>query len=1573
MKMRLPSLLRSFSSLTWSFFLLSITLVFALQTNLSWAQTPVFVNEIHYDNTGGDTGEAIEVAGPAGTNLAGWSIALYNGSATQLNVYATISLSGVIPDVCSGFGVLSFSHAGIQNGAPDGFALINSGSAVVQFLSYEGSFTAASGPAATMTSTDIGVSETSSTPVGSSLQLGGTGSDYEDFTWNSPAASTFGSCNTGQTFTGGGDIAPFVSSTTPANSTTNVAVDADIDINFSEDVTVAGSWFSISGGSSGAHSAVVSGGPQNFTLNPDTDFDPGETVTVTVIAAQVADQDGTADNMAADFAFSFGVTSGATGWVINEIHADPDGSLAGDANGDGTRNGTQDEFVEIVNVSGGTVDISGWTISDAVTVRHTFPAGTFVLDSCAVLVFGGGTPTGSFGGAVVQTASGGSLVLNNTGDTVTLNDGGSDLAVVTYGGEGGDNQSLTRDPDIFGSEPLVKHSTATGSGGALFSPGSQVDGSQFPGCPTVVINEINADPDATNGDANGDGTVSTSQDEFVEIINVSGSDLDISGWTLADGFSVRHTFPSGTVIADQCAVVVFAGGTPTGSFGFTTVQTASGGSLGLNNTGDTVTLNDGTSDVASVAYGSEGGDNQSLTRDPDIFGPVPLVKHSTATGSAGALFSPGGKTDGSNFAGCTAPPSVAEIYEIQGSGLASPFAGATVTTTDNVVTAVGPDGFFIQTPPARTDSDAQTSDGIFVFTGGAPTVAVGDNVDVTGDVVEFFDFTEFTNSPSVSVNSSGNALPAAVAFDGVTPDPTQPQSANELERFEGMLIQIAAGAVGESNQSFGTDPLAEVFVVANATRPFREPGAEFPGLAGLPVWDSNPEVFELDPDRLGLPNLAINAGSTFEATGVIGFEFGDYELWPTTLTVNHASLPAAVRAPANGEQMVGTLNMFRLFDQLPTPPEFQDRLTKFSGFIRNVMRAPQIVAVQEVENLSALQALAGKIAADDATVVYSAYLVEGNDIGGIDVGFLVRDNVQVDSVVQKGKDEVFTFDSSLLHDRPPLCLFAKLPDGRKLTVMNLHLRSLSGITGSSATRIRLKRQTQATSVSKMVQALQDATPGLDLVVTGDFNAFQFTDGFAHVLAQIIGDPADASEAELPGTDEVNPDLTNEILSLPAAQQYSFVFQGSAQVLDHMLTSQPLHPEVNGVQYARGNADAPRDLVDDASTPNRSSDHDGLVLYIKGKPELPHDFLFLATKALKRGRNFTEGDIHSNGALEFNKGNVGETDHTGNVTAVGKIKIRSHTRIDGDVLSATDIRLGSSVEITGAKDENAAVVPVPLTLAPFTANNDDRKVNKNKTLFLPPGTYGAIRLSTGATLELAHTGATGEYFFERLEFNKNCTFKVDVRTGPVTINVVKLFKFRNNGEMVLVTNGAVDSDKVSLNYLSSSKMQFGSDVKFFGTIIAPNAQVSFSKDTRFKGAICARQIRTRSGGVFLHHSSGSPLPPLGPDSSLGQLTLAASHDQALPTEFALEANYPNPFNPSTTISFALPQASEVTLAIYNVRGQLVRTLVSGALQAGRHQAIWDGRDAGGSQVASGLYIYRMRAGEFVTVRKMLFAK
>jgi hypothetical protein len=160
-----------------------------------------WINELHYDDEGEDADEGVEVAGTAGLNLAGWQLVPYNGNGGV--VYTPLALSGVIPDQGACLGTLWFPLAGLQNGAPDGVALVDASGVVVQFLSYEGTFTASDGPAQGRVSVDIGVSETGSTPNGHSLQLAGTGNKYADFTWQPAGPHTRGAVNTGQTFAGG--------------------------------------------------------------------------------------------------------------------------------------------------------------------------------------------------------------------------------------------------------------------------------------------------------------------------------------------------------------------------------------------------------------------------------------------------------------------------------------------------------------------------------------------------------------------------------------------------------------------------------------------------------------------------------------------------------------------------------------------------------------------------------------------------------------------------------------------------------------------------------------------------------------------------------------------------------------------------------------------------------------------------------------------------------------------------------------------------------------------------------------------------------------------------------------------------------------------------------------------------------------------------------------------------------------------------------------------------------------------------------------------------------------------------
>lgn len=157
----------------------------------------IFINEIHYDNGGTDVGEFFELAGPAGASLGGWSLVGYNGATGAL--YASFALSGSFPDQGGCAGTLAFDFPGMQNGSPDGLALVDAEGVLVQFVSYEGSFAVASGPAAGQTSVDIGVAESFTTPIGHSLQLVGSGSASADFGWQGPIADTRGAVNAGQT------------------------------------------------------------------------------------------------------------------------------------------------------------------------------------------------------------------------------------------------------------------------------------------------------------------------------------------------------------------------------------------------------------------------------------------------------------------------------------------------------------------------------------------------------------------------------------------------------------------------------------------------------------------------------------------------------------------------------------------------------------------------------------------------------------------------------------------------------------------------------------------------------------------------------------------------------------------------------------------------------------------------------------------------------------------------------------------------------------------------------------------------------------------------------------------------------------------------------------------------------------------------------------------------------------------------------------------------------------------------------------------------------------------------------
>ncbi|HEV7609680.1 MAG TPA: DNA/RNA non-specific endonuclease [Steroidobacteraceae bacterium] len=288
----------------------------------SFATAQVRISEIHYDNTGADVGESVEVSAPAGTDLTGWRVVLYNGSGGAS--YGTLALSGVVPATCDLRGVVVVPAVGMQNGSPDGLALVDAGGALVEFLSYEGVFAATNGVANGITSTDIVAFQNGNGPVGESLARNAAG------VW-SLGTNTFGACNDN----GATPPAPEVAtvSVAPASATLNVG--ASLPLN--------------------ATAFDVASAPINGVTFTWTSTNPAAaTVSATGVATALADGDtqilATAANGVAGSSLlhvTTPTTPPASDFHFNEIHYDNLGTDAGEA-------------IEIEGPAG--ADVTGFTI-----------------------------------------------------------------------------------------------------------------------------------------------------------------------------------------------------------------------------------------------------------------------------------------------------------------------------------------------------------------------------------------------------------------------------------------------------------------------------------------------------------------------------------------------------------------------------------------------------------------------------------------------------------------------------------------------------------------------------------------------------------------------------------------------------------------------------------------------------------------------------------------------------------------------------------------------------------------------------------------------------------------------------------------------------------------------------------------------------------------------------------------------------------------------------------------------------------------------------------------------------------
>jgi predicted extracellular nuclease len=585
-------------------------------------------------------------------------------------------------------------------------------------------------------------------------------------------------------------------------------------------------------------------------------------------------------------------------------------------------------------------------------------------------------------------------------------------------------------------------------------------------------------------------------------------------------------------------------------------------------------------------------------------------------------------------ASCTLTVSVVvptPIHDVQGAGHISPRNGQPVTGVFGIVTARTGNGFWFQ-DPSPDDSDA-TSEGLFVFTSSAPSVAVGDQVVVGGRVSEFrpggsggatnLTTTEITG-PTVTVVFPGNPLPAATVVgtggrlppaetieDDATGDVETSGSFDPAsdgidfyESLEGMRVQLNDPVATGPTSSFGETPVVGDGGANAGVRTNRGGVVVRPG-------DFNPERVFLD-DQLA-PTPRVNVGDRFPGAvvGVMDYSFGNFKLEMTsTPAVASGGLEREVTDPAAADQLaVATFNVENL-----DPGDPQSKFDQLAGLIVNNLRAPDVVAVEEIQDdngptddgvvtagatfaklIAAIQAAGGPTY--DLREIDPANDQDGGEPGGnIRVGFLFRTDrglafvdrpggtsTAATSVVGTGADTRLSFSPGRVDPGNPAFTNSRKPlageftfDGRHLFLIANHFNSkggdqpLFGHFQPPAQVTVAQRTQQAQVVHDFVTSIEAADPDAGVVVLGDLNDFEFSQAVGTLEAGVLHDL---------------------IETLPQAERYTYDFEGNSQTLDHILLSDALFERPFTYDAVHVNSE----FADQAS------DHDPQVVRITFRP------------------------------------------------------------------------------------------------------------------------------------------------------------------------------------------------------------------------------------------------------------------------------------------------------------------------------------------------------------------------------------
>jgi len=756
--------------------------------------------------------------------------------------------------------------------------------------------------------------------------------------------------------------------------------------------------------------------------------------------------------------------------------------------------------------------------------------------------------------------------------------------------------------------------------------------------------------------------------DYVELFNAGTGTVTVSGWSLqyasaaGTGTFAQNgiTTLNGSLLPGQYWLVKMATTTgtalPTPDATGSTNLSATAGKVALVNTTTGLACNGSSAQPCSVAqlaqivdlvgYGStasfaEGSpapapsstsailraaagctDTDSNAADFATGTPNPRNSATTLAPCSGA----GGGGGGSGSGNATA----AAIYAIQGSGATSPYAGQLVTT-QGVVTKVDSNGFFLQ--DAAGDGNAATSDGVFVYTGTAPTVSAGQSVQLTATVTEYntgaasnpdttaHPVTELTGVSNLTLTGSGyNLTPVTLQLPL--------SSADLLERYEGMLVTLVGPFTVQQNYflgRYGELTLATGGRLQTPTNALR-PGTDAllmnaDNVRRTILLDDGSAAQNVNPTPYLAADNTVRAGDTIAAiTGVLDYGLttststdpGAYKIHPTVAPVIVRANPRTTAAgDVGGNLRVASANVenfFTTFDDGTSkcPPsntasdcrgansaaEFTRQRTKIVEAL--VGLDADAVALMELQNngATAIQNLVDALNARLGAPVYARVPDPAAGLG--------TDAIKVGMIYKPARLTLVgspLSDTAAINNRAPLAQGFRLANGEKFNLVANHLKSkgCDGATGSDADLGDLqgcwnaRRVQQADELRGFVATVQAANGTAHTLLVGDFNAYAKED---------------------PIVDLTGNGFVDQIGRFNAFG-YSYVFNGSSGRLDHALASNTLSAKVTGALEWHINADEP--LVIDYNlefkqpacatcnpdyytpTPYRSSDHDPLVV------------------------------------------------------------------------------------------------------------------------------------------------------------------------------------------------------------------------------------------------------------------------------------------------------------------------------------------------------------------------------------------